>query len=58
MFIVTHYAVWGFGSTGSEVGVLSEHSNYEEAAEAVKKWLQSQDNSAVGAWVRNSEVQQ
>ena len=53
--IVTWYAVWGFGHTASEVGVLSEHPTREEARAAARAWLAECDNPACGAWVRRSD---
>ena len=46
-------AVWGFGSTGSEVGTLGWYDTRAKAQAEVERFLSvHQDNPAVGAWVR------
>jgi len=52
---VKYLAVWGFGSTGSEVGILDEYATREEAQDRVRRFLASETNPAVGAWVRRPD---
>jgi hypothetical protein len=45
-------AVWGFASTSREVGILGCFPSREEAEAEVDRYLASESNTAVGAWVR------
>jgi hypothetical protein len=43
--------VWGFASTGSQVGILSTHATRAEAHAAVLAADKTNDNPACGHWV-------
>jgi hypothetical protein len=42
--------VWGFGSTGREVGLCSIHATREEAREEARRLSRLEDNPACGYW--------
>ena len=45
-------AVWGNGNLGTEAGEIGRYTYRGAAEEAVRLFLERNDNPAVGAWVR------
>lgn len=52
------YAVWGFASTGSEVGILEEFPTREAALACARDFERRNDNPACGCWVRRADAQE